>query len=137
MSTSPSTDSANDSSSDLEHLVNGSSPKEYRVSRSKLLKLINWSHVLLSHMPTILALGLSLGIVQLFHNIFVGQDHGMTVVKHELSKVFMDALEEPVIFTTGLKITLLMCGVVYYLARADNPVYLIDFATFEPPTRYV
>jgi 3-ketoacyl-CoA synthase len=133
-SSAPSLSSASnfDSSSDLEHLTGanaGPDHREYKVSRSKMLGLINWSHVLLTHMPTVLCIGLAVAVAQLVNNMFLTE----TAVSQEVEKVFLDALEHREIFTTGLKVTMLVCGVVFYIARMDNPVYLIDFATFEPP----
>lgn len=57
-------------------------------------------------------------------------------VRDEFVKVLNDAIEEPVIFTVGLKVNLLICAVIYYIARMDNAVYLLNFSTFEPPSSW-
>jgi len=107
--------------------------RDYKVKRSKLIGLINWSHVIWTFAPHALALALLTSISQLIYNYAW---LGANPVKDEFMKVLNDAYLEPVIFTVGLKTSLIFCGIIYYIAKMDNPVYLINFSTFEPPSSW-
>ena len=106
---------------------------QFKVKRSKLIGLINWSHVIWTFAPHALALALLTSISQLIYNYAW---LGANPVKDEFMKVLNDAYLEPVIFTVGLKTSLIFCGIIYYIAKMDNPVYLINFSTFEPPSSW-
>ncbi|GMH84256.1 hypothetical protein TL16_g09868 [Triparma laevis f. inornata] len=106
--------------------------RDYKVRKSSLIGLINWSHVLTTFVPHAFILSTLLSITHLIYNYALRDN----LVRDEIVKVLNDAIEEPVIFTVGLKVNLIICAVIYYIARMDNPVYLLNFSTFEPPSSW-
>ncbi len=113
------------SSETIEH-------RDYKVRKSSLIGLINWSHVIGTFAPHAFIISLAALTSQLIYNYALNS----SPVRAEFVKVFNDAIAQPVIFTAGVKTSLIFTIVIYYLARMDNPVYLIDFATFEPPSSW-
>lgn len=111
----------------------GVNHRDYTVKRSKLIGLINWSHVIGTFAPHAFVIALAASVAQLTYNYAWNVSNP---VAEEFIKVMNDAIAQPVIFTAGVKTSLIVTAVIYYLARMDNPVYLLDFATFEPPSSW-
>lgn len=111
----------------------GVNHRDYTVKRSKLIGLINWSHVIGTFAPHAFILALAASAGQLIYNYAL---NGGNPVREEFIKVLNDAIAQPMIFTAGVKTSLIVTAVIYYLARMDNPVYLLNFATFEPPSSW-
>ncbi|GMH66853.1 hypothetical protein TrST_g7501 [Triparma strigata] len=107
--------------------------RDYKVRKSALIGLINWSHVVGTFVPHAFLLSVVFSVSQLIYNYAWLANNP---VRDEFVKVLNDAIEEPVIFTVGLKVNLLICAVIYYIARMDNAVYLLNFSTFEPPSSW-
>ena len=55
-----------------------------------------------------------------------------TLYEHR-SEISVIELQKPVAFDLGWKSTAILAIVIWYLSNRDKPVYLIDFAVFEPP----
>mmetsp|Transcript_19753 Transcript_19753/g.39497 ORF Transcript_19753/g.39497 Transcript_19753/m.39497 type:complete len:532 (-) Transcript_19753:132-1727(-) len=106
--------------------------RDYKVRKSSLIGLINWSHVMSTFSPYFLMVASTLFMAQLAYNYAFLPNP----VKSEFFKVMEDAIEEPSIFTAAVKVNAIAVLVVWYFARMDNPVYLLDFATFEPPSSW-
>lgn len=87
--------------------------RDYKVRKSSLIGLINWSHVLTTFVPHAFILSTLLSITHLIYNYALRDN----LVRDEIVKVLNDAIEEPVIFTVGLKVNLIICAVIYYIAR--------------------
>jgi predicted naringenin-chalcone synthase len=110
-----------------------SQPNTYRLKKSALIGLINWSHVAYTYAPHAFIVSLAIAVVSLLHSILLSQSDQSDLLTAEFVKVVNDAIESPVIFTTFVKTCCIVSFAIYYLARMDNPIYMIDFTTFEPP----
>uniref|UniRef100_A0A7S1BUQ4 3-ketoacyl-CoA synthase n=2 Tax=Corethron hystrix TaxID=216773 RepID=A0A7S1BUQ4_9STRA len=102
----------------------------YRVRKSSLIGMINWTHVIATQYPYFLLLLL----LVLVHQIFTAVRLHPDLVLNEMIKVYTDVVHEPILLTTGVKASLLSFIVVWVLARHDNPVYLLAFSTFKAPS---
>jgi len=102
----------------------------YRVRKSNLIGMINWTHVLSTFYPYFLLLLL----LVLSHQIFSAIRLNPELVFSELKKVYSDVVHEPILLTTGVKTSLLSFLAVWIVARHDNPVYLLAFSTFKAPS---
>lgn len=104
--------------------------KIYNVSKSRLVSLINWMQVARRFLPIIwfLAVGklcYEVGLI-LINNGFDFK----TIISKEVSTL---TLENSVAFDLGWKSMLLVAFLIFFVNRYENPVYLLDFSTFEPP----
>lgn len=104
--------------------------KIYHVSKSRLIGLINVIHVLRIYLPIVWFILLGILVVQItmaLHNsgFDLGTFYSQEVAVFELQRA--DALG------VGWKVVAAIVIVIWYLTRMENPVYLLDFATFEPP----
>ena len=117
--------------------------------------MINWTHVIGTHAPHIMAIGLTVLLAQIVHqvvsNLSKNVEHtaspGELVfsletiaavalaikdlflsILHSVSESHGLALVSPAIKTTAL--VLFVCA---WLIRRDNPIYLLSFATFKAP----
>jgi predicted naringenin-chalcone synthase len=110
--------------------------------------MINWTHVLLTHGPHILALGLIVLFSQIIHQVVTelfGDDgvhfsmETVSVVAVAIKELFVrlylsivesDGFE---LFSPQVKTTALILVVGAWLVRRDNPIYILSFATFKAP----
>jgi FAE1/Type III polyketide synthase-like protein len=60
-------------------------------------------------------------------------DHRFDVSAFLSSEISVIELQKPVAFDLGWKSMAILALVIWYLNHRDKPVYLIDFAVFEPP----
>jgi len=129
--------------------VSKSSPREYRVRRSKLIGLVNWSHVFTTYLPTLVPYGLvalvALIIQQIISEMIKEQEDFKMSFAH-LVPIFWgikDLLERQIntifsirsetLFSPAVETTFLILLVMGWIMRRDNPVYLLSFATFKAP----
>ncbi|GMI55851.1 hypothetical protein ScalyP_jg7397 [Parmales sp. scaly parma] len=108
--------------------------REYTTKRSKLIRMIDWSHVFFTFTPHIMISSLIFLVFQILYNWLTLPS--FEPVRTEFRKVLDDAIESPIIFTTGVKCSIITLVITIYLARMDKAVYLIDFVTFEPPSSW-
>ena len=137
--------------------------REYTTKRSKLIRMIDWSHVFFTFTPHIMisctsnlmlfpifpigskpctnippylppTTALIFLVFQILYNWLTLPS--FEPVRTEFRKVLDDAIESPIIFTTGVKCSIITLVITIYLARMDKAVYLIDFVTFEPPSSW-
>lgn len=107
--------------------------KEYNVSKSRLMSFINWAHVLGIYLPSlwiVALLYLGYQIVPVFLN--------NPVLVQAITSLFSGSastvnLSVPVASDIGWKLLATIAILVFYINRRQCNVFLVDFATFEPP----
>lgn len=135
------------SESDMSQMT-GDIPGQYRVRKSSLIGMINWTHVIGTHAPHILACGLIVLLGQIFHQVFdaqVGttQQFSLAVIPEVMNAVkdlFMTLYESVFqvhdvfdLFSPAVKTTAIILFLGAWIVRMDSPVYLLSFATFKAP----
>jgi len=129
--------------------VSASNPRVYKVRRSKLIGLVNWSHVFATYLPTLIPYGLVSLVAFIAQQIVIEMIHETEDFKMSFSHlvpIFLgikDLLERQIItilsirketlFSPQVEITFLILVVMGWIMRMDNPVYLLSFATFKAP----
>lgn len=107
----------------------------YHVRKSKLLSLINWTHVVTVYSPQIFLVLIVSLLAQLLLNF------EKTLELHFNSNYFhmdmtlrdaLDYIQNPVI-AKGFQTTVVVLIITAYLAKIPNPTYLLSFATFKAP----
>ena len=110
--------------------------------------MINWMHVLGTHAPHLVALGIIVLFSQVVHQVV--QDlfgdkeiqpsmETVTVilyaVKDLLHRLYLSIMESDGfdLFSPAVKTTALILVVAVWFIRRDNPIYLMSFATFKAP----
>lgn len=111
--------------------------------------MIDWAHVLLTHAPHLLVLGLVVLMGQIVHQVvrdLFGDSkvewfsyETLSVVVHAVKDLFVrlyvaiaqsDGFD---IFSPAVKTTALILVVAAWAVRRDSPIYVLSFATFKPP----
>lgn len=130
--------------------------RDYKVRKSRLIGMINWTHVLGCYQPHIMMAGIAAlfgqivykGITQV--SSFTGPENEMWTIANmigvlvEIRNIVISILqglviteeESQVVLFTGIKITLLTLICVWLLGRMDNAVFLLSFSTFKAPTEW-
>lgn len=143
------------SESDFSEAEDGpiKSYRDYRVRKSSLIGMINWTHVLGCYYPHMIAIGIAALFGQIIHQVitqlstFTGPAGEMWTVANisavivEVKDILISLIqglvitedESKVVFSTGIKITALALICVYWIGKMDNPVYLLSFSTFKAP----
>lgn len=120
--------------------------RDYKVRKSSLIGMINWSHVLGTYLPVLFVIGLGVLLAQIVHQVVndlsysIGHQANifdiLSALRELFSKLFERALHlshNETLLATPVKITALVLFVMAWLLRMDNPVYLLSFATFHAP----
>ncbi|CAM9651425.1 unnamed protein product, partial [Phaeothamnion confervicola] len=108
------------------------STREYTVRKSRLIRLINWWEVSATYLPYMLLLAVGVLIAQVAQESFQNRDAIQETVRTTMSTAAMREL----VLDLGWKTTAVLVGVMWWLARRRSPVYLLDFACFEPPAEW-
>lgn len=104
--------------------------KIYNVSKSRLVRLINWVYVAKLYLPVVL-IALVLALIG-----FILKDmhsHGFDVHAFFDNEIHVLQMRRSEVFGLGWKSFALLSILVWYITSREKPVYLLDFATFEPP----
>jgi predicted naringenin-chalcone synthase len=131
---------------------NPSNARDYKVRKSSLIGMINWTHVLLTHAPHMLIVGLVILVGQVVHQVvkdLFGDDEvqwlsaeTVGVVALSIKDLFVRlyvAIAESdgfYVFSPQVKTTALILVVAAWLVRRDNPIYVLAFATFKAPDEW-
>jgi 3-ketoacyl-CoA synthase len=113
---------------------------EYHVSKSRLIKLINWVYVFQLYTPVVtLALSVIV-VVQIFIKFGVHDFNVQRLLASDAFR-FQDIVEgwrDPNKFSFSLpwQVVLTVALIIWNFSRKNAPVYLLDFATFEPPKEW-
>lgn len=134
--------------SESDMSTEGESPrnyKDYRYRRSQLIGMINWTHVLGTHVPELMILGIVVLIGQIIHQVVDQVDPGnfsietiatVAMAIKDLIASFVNSLMEVDgfdLFSPAVKTTAVVLFVAAWLIRMENPIYLLSFATFKAP----
>jgi FAE1/Type III polyketide synthase-like protein len=111
--------------------------------------MINWGHVMGTHAPHLLLLGMVILAAQIVHQVVTDlgiPSHPMTVwhqreqVWNAVTDLFAQAIsalgnlmDSFDLFGPAVKITFAVLAVLAWYMRRQNPVYLLSFATFQAP----
>jgi len=106
--------------------------------------MINWTHVLGTHVPELMILGILILIGQIIRQVIDQVAPGnlsfetiaiVTVAVKDLIVGFVKSIMEvdANMFSPAVKVTALVLFVAAWIIRMDNPVYLLSFATFKAP----
>ena len=107
--------------------------------------MINWTHVIGTHVPELMILGIVVLIAQIVHQVVTTLTPGefsmetvtaVALATKDLIVGFFNSLYEADgfnMFSPAVKTTALVLCIVAWLIRMDNPIYLLSFATFKAP----
>lgn len=126
--------------------------RDYRVRKSKLIGMINWTHVFGTYVPQAFVFGIVVLIGQIIHQVTTElfeqtgspMDTGFSMetvvaVVAALKDLFVAVYERILLFrgeslfSPAVETTFVVLIVVAWLVRMDNPMYLLSFATFKAP----
>lgn len=111
--------------------------------------MINWVHVISTHAPTLIVLGVLILVGQIFYQVvkelFPGEENialnmdNLTVVTLAVKDLFIRLYQVIVdsegfdIFSPEVKTTALILVVSVWMFRRDSPIYMLSFETFKAP----
>lgn len=113
--------------------------------RSNLIGMINWTHVLGTHVPELMVLGIAILVGQIIHQVVQQLTPGefsletvtmVVVATKDLLVGFFHSLIDVdglALLSPAVKTTALVLGIVGWFIRRDKPIYLMSFATFKAP----
>ncbi len=106
--------------------------KEYTVRKSRVLRIVDWGLLLHTYLPYVMLCAVSLLTVQLTFEIWMNQIAlgGVILQSRELLKPSQGRM---VLLGMGWKATAVLVVVLWMFLRGRRPVFLLDFAVFEPP----
>lgn len=123
--------------------------REYRVRKSSLIGMIDWTHVIGTHAPQLMTVGIVVLLGQIVHQVVNNEVvHDQNFTKETTMEVFTALqtlfvklytlfLENNTstlsVLAPYVKITALLLLVGAWLMRRRRPVYCLSFATFKPP----
>lgn len=134
------------SESDFSQLGDGTS--QYRVRKSSLIGMINWTHVLGTHAPQLLLLGVFILLAQIVHQVLTDMGANTQQVTFDIVTAVAVAFKDLLVtlyehvfqnhgvfqlFSPAVKSTAIVLFLSAWIVRMDSPVYLLSFATFKAP----
>jgi len=144
-----------DSETDFSEMENASkkSYRDYRVRKSSLIGMINWSHVIGTFLPHMFIIGIAVLVGQILHQIVIELSsftpegdlwtvENLTSVSYVVRDLFVSlfhtlvATDHHALLSTGVKSTFVALVVIAAIVSMDNPVYLLSFATFKAPAEW-
>lgn len=144
-----------DSETDFSEMENASkkSYRDYRVRKSSLIGMINWSHVIGTFLPHMFIIGIAVLVGQILHQIVIELSsftpegdlwtvENLTSVSYVVRDLFVSlfhtlvATDHHALLSTGVKSTFVALVVIGAIVSMDNPVYLLSFATFKAPAEW-
>ena len=118
------------SASELNDLTDTPVGKIYNVSKSRLVRLINWVHVFGTYLPIVWFMIVGALICQI---LIVLYDLRFDLQKFFMNEIEYFTLQRPVALDLGWKTMALIALLIWYINHREKPVYLLDFSCFEPP----
>lgn len=126
--------------------------RDYRVRKSKLIGMINWTHVFRTYFPHIFVAGVAILFLQIIHQTVIVLSsfrpsgdiwtlENISAVTEEVRAIFVSLFYSLInteglshdLLSTGVKTTFLILVVIGWIVHQDNPVYLLAFSTFKAP----
>jgi len=124
--------------------------RNYKVRKSSLIGMINWTHVITTYIPQLTVIGIGVLVALVFHQvvtdlveqqniddlpIFTAVTLFFTAIKDLIARQVFSilSLRKEAIFSPQVEGTFLAIIVMYLILRMDNPTYLLAFSTFKAP----
>ncbi|CAB9508700.1 3-ketoacyl-CoA synthase [Seminavis robusta] len=122
--------------------------RQYRVRKSSLIGMIDWTHVIGTQAPYLLFFGVVVLLAQILHQVLMDLGATTQQLSWETVSAVALALKELFIklyaslfqnhhffqlFSPAVKTTALALFVGAWMIRMDSPIYLLSFATFKAP----
>lgn len=104
--------------------------KVYNVSKSRLIGLINWFHVLGTYLPFLWFLVVGILSIQIVSLIYVEDFNLRSFLTSEAASITFD---RAIALDLGWKTTILFCLLIWFYVTKEIGVFLLDFSVFEPP----
>lgn len=149
------------SESDFSEAGDKRSYRDYRVRRSNLIGMVNWTHVFGTHAPHIFVAGLIVLLFQIIQQIIARlssetphtapsesisfQLETVLAVIYALRDLCVDLFnsvvhtlhgDEDTLLSPAVKTTILVLVIIYWVVMVDSPVYLMAFSTFKAPAHW-
>jgi len=131
--------------------TDGPNYRNYRVRKSSLIGMINWTHVLTTYIPQLTVIGIGVLIALVFHQVVTDLMEQQQVAELSISpqtiiqilSAIKDLLLKQIdsvinlrkenLFSPAVEGTFLALIIMVIYLRMDNPTYLLSFATFKAP----
>jgi len=127
--------------------------RNYKVRKSSLMGMINWTHVLATYIPQFSVIGIGVLIALVFHQVvtdLVEQQNIeslpitttiVLVITSIKDLVFRQVssivnLRKEALFSPAVEGTFLAIIIMVLYLRMDNPTYLLAFSTFKAPASW-
>mmetsp|Transcript_4323 Transcript_4323/g.9689 ORF Transcript_4323/g.9689 Transcript_4323/m.9689 type:complete len:532 (+) Transcript_4323:133-1728(+) len=128
LSRSPST------ASELNDFTEEDGKKVYNVSKSRLLGLVDWVTVIMRYLPILWYILMAVLVSQVGSSLWGYRFDLQAFYSREMEII---ELQRQDALGLGWKTVLLIMTLLYYYSRREKPVYLVDFATFQPPQEWM
>lgn len=146
-----------DSDSDMSvgSEASSKSHRDYRVRKSKLIGMVNWTHVIGTYSLQLFIAGIVVLVSLIFHQVITDLMVQQNLTEIELTPArFMEiamavfisvkdlimrqvtsllSLRKEAIFSPAVEGTFLVLVIMAWFLTMDNPVYLLSFSTFKAP----
>lgn len=132
------------SESDFSTVVDNTA--QYKVRKSSLIGMVDWTHVIFTHAPHIFMLGVAILVGQIIHQLLndIGVEQVTVQTIPVVAVAFKDllmTLYESVfqyhgvfdLFSPAVKTTAIALVLAAWFVRMDSPVYLLSFSTWKAP----
>mgnify|MGYP003571987132 CR=1 FL=1 len=152
----PQTETDKESNNAIRRVASDSSMSEsgtpkrsggYRVKKSRLIGMIDWTHVIGVHAPLFMPVGIVALLAQIVRQVVIEHSaQGMDLSKETVQRVASGVKDLFVrlylsaaasrgldLFSPAVKATALMLLVMAWILRRRKPTYLLSFATFKAP----
>eukprot|EP00559_Dactyliosolen_fragilissimus_P009040 CAMPEP_0184865498 /NCGR_PEP_ID=MMETSP0580-20130426/18329_1 /TAXON_ID=1118495 /ORGANISM="Dactyliosolen fragilissimus" /LENGTH=533 /DNA_ID=CAMNT_0027364729 /DNA_START=216 /DNA_END=1814 /DNA_ORIENTATION=+ len=125
--------------------------RDYRVRKSSLMSLINWTHVIRTYLPHLFVIGMFVLVGLIIHQVvtdfMVAQNLEEVNISFDFAFDVISAIQDLImrqvdailhlrrmqLFSPAVETTFLVLVVMAWIASMDNPTYLLSFSTFKPP----
>jgi predicted naringenin-chalcone synthase len=108
-------------------------PKVYHVRKSRIIKLVNYQHLLGVYLPYVVLGGVALLVAQLSREAWMHHDSLVRTYDGYKQAWAKAPPTSMILFDMSWKMTAVMVVGLWYLIRTRRPVYLVDFSVFEAP----
>lgn len=146
----PSTSESDLSTASTDTEADAPTYRNYKVRKSSIMGMINWSHVLATYIPQLTVIGIGILIALVFNQavtdlvksesidetpIFTAIVMVLTSIKDLLVRQIFSIvnLRKEAIFSPEVEGTFIALIVMFLILRMDNPTYLLAFSTFKAP----
>jgi predicted naringenin-chalcone synthase len=129
--------------------------RDYRVRKSNLIGMVNWTHVIGTYIPHIFVAGIGILVALIFHQVINDLMQKQNIDEIELNPLaildisvavlvsikdliikqlsIITSLRKEAIFSPAVEGTFLTLVFMAYILTRDKPVYLMAFSTFKAP----